>query len=300
MVDIKRILCPVDLSEVSRHALDHALALAKWYEARVTVLHVFNTPQLLAPAPGMGAEIAYLPPVQPADVTEEVRRFCGPAVTAMGSPVDIEVLEGNAANEIVSLAERLPADLVVTGTHGRGGFERFVLGSVTEKVLRTTTVPVLTVPPPVTQTGSVVYKTILCSIEFSDASTRALEYALSLAEETDAHLILLHVVEGVLEKPHVGELAHFSVPEYFRHLEEDAMARLKAAVPAAARVWCKPDERLASGKAYREILRVAEEASAELIVMGVHGRGALNRRLLGSTTHHVIHGAACPVLTLRA
>lgn len=299
MVDIKRILCPVDLSEFSRHALDHALALAKWYEARVTVLHVFSTPQPLAPAPGMAAEMAYLPPVQPGEITEDVRRSCGPAVTAIGGLVDIEVIEGNAAKEIVRLAEQLPADLVVTGTHGRGGFERLVLGSVTEKVLRSTDVPVLTVPPPVTRTGSVVYKTILCAIEFSGASMRALEYALSLAEETDAHLILLHVVEGILEKPHVGELAHFSVPEYFRHLEEDAMDRLKAAVPAEARVWCKPDERLAAGKAHREILRVAEEASAELIVMGVHGKGVLNRRLLGSTTHRVIREAGCPVLTLR-
>lgn len=75
------------------------------------------------------------------------------------------------------------------GTHGRGGFERLFLGSVTERVLRTTHVPVLTVPPPVERVGSVVYKTIVCPIEFSDPSTRALEYALSLAEEADASLI---------------------------------------------------------------------------------------------------------------
>ena len=96
-----------------------------------------------------------------------------------------------------------------------------------------------------------------CPIEFASASTRALEYALSLAEETDARLILLHVVEGVLEQPHYGEIGHLSVREYYRYLEEDAMARLKAAVPEEARVWCKPDERVVTGKAYREILKVA-------------------------------------------
>jgi universal stress protein A len=145
----------------------------------------------------------------------------------------------------------------------------------------------------------VIYKTILCPIEFSGASTRALEYALSLAEEADARLVLLHVIEGVIDPSLLGEASHFSVPEYYRHLETDAMARLKAAIPEEARVWCTPDERLAAGKPYREILRVAGETRAEIIVMGVHGKGALSRRILGSTTQHVIRAAECPILTLR-
>ena len=120
-----------------------------------------------------------------------------------------------------------------------------------------------------------MYKTILCPIEFSDASGRALEYALSLAEETDARLIVLHVVEGA------------------------AMARLKAAGPEEARVWCRPDERVITGKVYRTILKVAAEDHAEVIVMGAHGTGALHRRLFGSTMHHVIREAGCPVLSLR-
>ena len=144
-----------------------------------------------------------------------------------------------------------------------------------------------------------MYKTILCPVEFSYASIRALAYALSLAEETDARLILLHVVDGALEEPSFSEIGHLSVREYYRYLEEDAMARLKAAVPEEARVWCKPDERVVSGKAYQTILKVAAEDHAELIVMGVHGKGALHRRLFGSTTHHVIREAGCPVLTLR-
>jgi nucleotide-binding universal stress UspA family protein len=78
------------------------------------------------------------------------------------------------------------------------------------------------------------------------------------------------------------------------------MTRLKAAIPEEARTWCKPEERVASGKAYREILRVAAETNAELIVMGVHGRGAIDRWLFGSTTHHVLRETTCPALTLRA
>jgi nucleotide-binding universal stress UspA family protein len=77
------------------------------------------------------------------------------------------------------------------------------------------------------------------------------------------------------------------------------MALLKAAVREEARAWCKPDERVTIGKAYRKILQVAAEEGAELIVMGVHGKGALHLRLFGSTTHHIIREAGCSVLTLR-
>ena len=296
MVDINRILCPVDLSDVSRHALDHALALARWYDAQVTVLHVRELSQQVHVASTPG-EIPAVLPVEPDVVVAEVRRFCGEPADAPDGRVTVMVKDGRPVKEILQQAEH--ADLLVMGTHGRSGFERIFLGSVTEKVLRSTHVPVLTVPPPVERPETVVYKTILCPIEFSSASARALAYALSLAKETDARLILLHVVEGSADQLSVMEMGHLSVREYYRYLEEDAMARLKAAVPDEARVWCTPDERIATGKAYRGILNVAAEEKAELIVMGVHGRGALHLRLLGSTTHHVIREAGCPVLTLR-
>jgi nucleotide-binding universal stress UspA family protein len=297
MAEIRRILCPVDLSEISRHALDHALAIANWYDARVTVFHVFSVPQLpMPPPPGMAEDLPELRPPQPAAVADDVRRFAGLTAAARA---DVVVVEGRPVREILDQAERLPADLLVMGTHGRSGFETLFLGSVTEKVLRSTHVPVLTVPPPAERVETVIYQTILCPIEFSDPSTRALEYALTLAEETGARLILLHVVELLVDASQFSEVGHFSLPEYQRHLEENARARLRSSVPEEARVWCTPVERVMTGKAYRVILDVAEQEHAELIVMGVHGKGALNRWLFGSTTQHVIRGARCPVLTLR-
>ncbi len=299
MVNIHRILCPVDLSEFSRDALHHALALAKWYEANVTVFHVYSAPEPLLPVTGMPGNVPLLPPVQPDEVAEHVRRFCVSSLGDTGKSIEIVVREGNATKEIVLLAEQLPADLLVLGTHGRSGFERLFLGSVTEKVLRSTRVPVMTVPPPVTQPGPPLYKTILCPLEFSDASPRALDYALSLAQETDARLILLHVIESVLGEAGAAEMGHLSVSEYHRFLEDDAMARLKSVVPEQARVWCTPEERVTRGRAYREILKVAGDEGVELIVMGVQGKGALNRLVFGSTTHHVIREAGCPVLTVQ-
>jgi nucleotide-binding universal stress UspA family protein len=298
VVDIGRILCPVDLSAVSRHAVDHALALARWYEARLTFLYVSDAfAPLPVPPTSLAGDVTFLPPVPPDVVEEDIRTFCGPTPDWPGGPPSVVVKAGRPVEEIVRAAE--DADLLVMGTHGRSGFERLFLGSVTEKVLRTTHRPVLTVPPPVEQPPTVLYKTILCPIEFSSASLRALEYALSLAEETDARLILLHVIEGTPDQPTFGALGHLNVREYYRHLEEDALARLKAAVPDDARVWCRPYERVMTGKAYREILSIAAAERVEVIVMGVHGKGLLHVRLFGSTTHHVIREATCPVLTLR-
>ena len=77
------------------------------------------------------------------------------------------------------------------------------------------------------------------------------------------------------------------------------MARLKAAVPEEARVWCRPDEHDITGQAYRTILKVGAEDHAQVTVMGVHCQGTLHRRFFGSTTHHVIREAGCPVLSLR-
>jgi nucleotide-binding universal stress UspA family protein len=299
VVSITRILCPVDLSEFSRDALRQALALAEWYEAQVTVCHIYSAPQPLLSATGLPGDVTLPPPVRPDEVAEQVRQFCASSFQDTGKHVEIVVAEGNAAKEIVSLAEQLPADLVILGTHGRSGFERLFLGSVTEKVLRTTRAPIMTIPPPITQPGPALYKTILCPLDFSDASTRALEYALSFAREADARLILLHVIENLLGEEGASEIGHLTVSEYDRYLEVDAMARLKSVVPETASVWSAPEERVVKGRAYREILKVAKDEDVELIVMGVQGKGALTRLVFGSTTHHVIREAGCPVLTLR-
>jgi nucleotide-binding universal stress UspA family protein len=300
MVNINRILCPVDLSQFSRDALHHALALAKWYAAQVTVCHVYSALQPLLPVTGMPGNEPLPPPVQPDDIAEEVRRFCAPLLTDSGQSVEIVLREGNATKEIVLLAEQLGADLLVLGTHGRSGFEHLFLGSVTEKVLRTTRVPVMTVPPPVTEPGSARYKMILCPLDFSDTSTRALDYALSLAQEAGGRLILLHVIESLLGELGASDMGHLSVSEYDRYLEADAVAQLKSAVPEQARVWPALEERVTRGRPYRQILKVAKDEGVELIVMGVQGKGALNRFLFGSTTDHVIREASCPVLTIRA
>jgi len=218
-----------------------------------------------------------------------------------GVPVSFGVYEGHVVGEILDRARDWPADLVVMGTHGRGGFERWVLGSVTEKVLRKASCPVLTVPPPaggLNPAGPVLFRSIVCPVDFSGASLAALGYALKLAEESCAEITVLHVLEWLLEEEPGARIAGFDVPEFRRYLEKDARERLLTLVPADARDWCRPREAVVGGRPWREILRVAEETRADLVVMGVRGRNPVDLALFGSTTQHVVRGARCPVLVV--
>jgi nucleotide-binding universal stress UspA family protein len=212
----------------------------------------------------------------------------------------IAVEAGDPVKVIARVVAESHPDLLIMGTHGRGGFERLLLGSVAEKVLRLVGCPVLTVPPPGAAAGPPSFKTILCAIDFGPSAIRALEYAFSLAKEADARLILLHVVESLADAAALAEPVGFSIPDFQKSLEHDASERLTALIPADARSWCRPEPLVTSGRAHREILRVAKDTQAELIVMGVQGRGAIDLLLFGSTTHHVIREAGAPVLTLRA
>jgi nucleotide-binding universal stress UspA family protein len=300
MIEIKKILCPTDFSDFSRRALDHALALAKWYAAEVSVLHVI--PKVLMPPEAYPYLTEPLLPDPRARerAIEELGRFVHHA-REIGVPTEIRLEEGDAVEEILKLAKQLPAHLVVMGTHGRRGFERLVLGSVAEKVLRKATCPVMTVasePEGAAASEKALFKRILCPVDFSASSTRALEYALSLAKEADAHLTLLHVLEAALEE--AGDMAAFALSEYRDFLKRNALERLKEAVPEDAREWCEPEFLVASGRSYRHILDVAKKQDTDLIVMGVQGRNAVDLALFGSTTHHVVREAKCPVLTIRS
>jgi nucleotide-binding universal stress UspA family protein len=297
MVSINRILCAIDFSDFSRDALRHGLALAKWYSAELTLFHAYQVSQPLA-VTGVQASVPAFVAVDPGKVADEVRAFCAPLLASSEQKAGIVVRPGDPAREIRHEAEAGRADLVILGTHGRSGFERLFLGSVTEKVLRSTPVPVLTIPPPVREPGPRIYGTILCPIDFSDTSIRALEYALSLAQESDARLILLHVLEDVLGAARPGTFGDLTLAEYYRRREEEAAARLGAVLPEEARAWCHPEERVVIGRAYDEILTIVADERVDLVVMGVQGAGVLNRLVFGSTTHRVIREASCPVLTL--
>ena len=301
MIKIRRILCPIDFSDFSRHALDHAIAIARWYDASVTVVHVFSP----TPVPAFGPGPAGFEPIVLTDVDRQqllayTREFVA-TESAPGIRIDVGLREGNTAAEILAQATGMDADLLVVGTHGRSGFERLVLGSVAEKVLRKARCPVLTVPrrhPDAVPSGA-LFTRIVCAVDFSDCSMHALKYALSLAQEAGGCLTVLHVLAPELVDPvGLGE-EHVSLAALLLQREEQARQRLEQAVPQKARASCKVESVLVHVKAWREILKIASDRQAELIVIGVQGRGAADLLFFGSTAHHVVRQALCPVLTLR-
>jgi nucleotide-binding universal stress UspA family protein len=298
VLNIRRIVCPVDFSPISKRALDHAAAIARWYEAELVVLHVVPFMPTLFGFPA-AVDSAAVASADADAVIPELTRFIEPAQT-MVSAAQMTVRSGSPAQEILRHAAEAKADLLVLGTHGRTGFERFMVGSVTEKVLRKAPCPVLTVPARCEgQPEHPVFARILCGAEFSEASDHAVGYALSLAQEANGRLTLLHVVDWMPDKS-LAKYPEFEPAAYREVVFREARRRLEALVPDEARNWCEPDLRVSCGKPYREILRIAAEDQADLIVLGVHGLNPMDRLLFGSTTQHVVRQALCPVLTVTA
>jgi nucleotide-binding universal stress UspA family protein len=304
MVYIKHILCPVDFSEYSRHAFDRAVAVARSYGSDITVLHVVPTPAAVPFVP-YGPEGPGPFGYQTLDrerTLSELTRFLA-VEHSIGVPLHYEVIEGGSAHrEVLVQVDHLSADLVVMGTHGRSGFNHLLLGSVAEKTLRTSPVPVLVVPPhtpDVLPTGRDPFRRILYATDFSANSARALSYAASLAQHAAAELTVMHAVEPLPSAgdPTVGSA--FDVVAYEEALEHSATAQLKKFVPDAPTLGCDTDTVVARGRAYKEILRVAAERDVDVIVLGIHGRNALDRLVFGSTAEHVVRRASCPVLTVR-
>ena len=180
-------------------------------------------------------------------------------------------------------------DLIVIGTHGSGGIDKLMLGSTAEKVVRHATCPVLTVGPLVRLLSLERFGNILYATDFSTGSLRALNYALSLAEEDRAELTMLHIIES---KP----ASEAELVDWKRRDRE----RLSQLVPTDIDLPSKPEIEVEAGAPAKEIVRLADARNAELIVMGSHSDGVVSTHLPWTTLHHVLQHAHCPVLTVRA
>lgn len=308
MIAFKHILCPIDFSETSIRALTYAAAFASWYEAQLEVLHVvpaFDSGLVPAMSHRVGESTPY--PVSHDEIVSEIRR----AITAAGAGgVNPRPLahEGRAHEMIVSRAQAQPADLLVMGTHGRSGVSRLLLGSVTEKVLRMASCPVLTVPAtaPSTVAAPVALKRILCPLDYSPSALKALRYALDLGRQADGCVTVLHALEymDLEERPEPAPFdpCYEAIVEGRRRrqqLVDHARERLHAQLAEEPVTWCKIEEVVAVDRAYKATLQHAAEARADLIVMGAQGTGGLELMLYGSNTQHVVRAATCPVLTVR-
>ena len=290
---IKKILCAIDRSPSSLQAFGYALALARWQSARLNLLEVIEE----APPPGVNrAPTSDGVPNETRTTLERDLRRVLTARRASDVKVEISLRNGNVVQEILAQAKTSRPDLMVIGSHGRGGIQRLVLGSVAEKVLRLATCPVLTVRRGVrlVRRSRSPFATILCPTDFSAAANKAVAYAKRLAQEADAKLILMTAVEW----PFGDEVTSGAVAELQKSIASNASDALTRLLPRPASNGPRAQAIVAVGKASAAIVKVARARSVDLIVMGVSGRGALDVAILGSTTHHVIREGTWPVLTV--
>jgi nucleotide-binding universal stress UspA family protein len=295
MLEVNRILCPLDFSEFSVRAYRHALSLAQHYRAKLIAQHTVEVWRHPSASFAATADLydEYCQTLR-GNGKEQLKEF-GKNYTYNEVQPELVVDEGTAADSILSFAQNQKSDLIVMGTHGLRGFDRLMLGSVTDRVMRRAPCPVLVVREPPHDAVAVAQEPhsshrldrILACVDFSKDSEQALNYAFSAAAEYGAELTLLHVLEKAPSAAKTDEAI------------TEATAQLDKLIPPERRTALKIKTAVRTGKPYQRIIQFAREAQLDLATMGVRGRGALDIAVFGSTTYRVMQLGPCPVPSAR-
>jgi nucleotide-binding universal stress UspA family protein len=285
-VTIRNILFATDFSTASERALNYALAVARRYEARIHAVHIIRPDSFqMLPPDALTATRALIRRSAEEEMADLLvsGRFRGIAHQAL-------VEEGELWSVLSGIIERNAIDLLVLGTHGRTGVQKVLLGSVAERVFRLAECPVLTVGPTVTDQAPEEedFHSILFATNFTPTSERALAYALSLAQEHQARLTLLHAVQ---------DLDNVS-PRSIETLRQFFLRRLEKLVPPGTDLWCEPEFVVTFGSPVESILQEATDTNADLIVLGIRGTSPLGH-LPPAKAYRIVSEADCPVLTVR-
>ncbi len=296
-VQFKNILCATDFSDFSNNTVNYGAALAKEFDAKLTICHVIDLSSV-----AIYGEFQLDPIGQQNRIVEDaaaqLQELTGDQAVAWEPLITV----GKPADEIARAVEDKGIDLVITATRGRSGFKRFILGSVTERLIRTLTCPLLVVRSPehefVKAPGEEIrLKKILVGCDFSPDSGQAFDHAVSLAQEFEAELHLTHVIEPPAQPNLIREdnLVSEKIQEDYHNL---LIQKLREKVPQEAVNWCIPQTSILVGQAYEEIVKYAYTRDIDMIVLGVRGHGLVKTLFLGSTTDRVIRNSPCPVLSV--
>jgi nucleotide-binding universal stress UspA family protein len=293
MINIERILCPTNLSPESDEALRYGVALARAYEARLFLFYCAAA-NFMADEPLTGLdpertnkifEVSLAPYV-------DLRSFANldwEGVVVRG--------EENIGTAIAQAAAERKVDLIVMSARRRPR-AAVLLGSTAETVCRTALSPVLVTHPREREwvglaTGAITIQRVLAAHDFSEDSALALDFALSLAQEYEAELHLVHVLED-------GDQAEVAWgPNQAEGRYHEAARALQKAIPPEASLWCRVVTAVRQGRPYEELLAYAREHEIDLICMGVTGKGGGLRALFGSNVDRVLRQAPCPTLVAR-
>jgi nucleotide-binding universal stress UspA family protein len=296
-VQFKNILCATNFSDFSNLTVRFGLALAREFGARLYICHVIDLSSV-----AIYGEFQLDPVGQQDRIMDDAGRQLEELIGEQAVQWEALISVGNPADEIARAVEEKNIDLVVTATRGRTGLKRLVLGSVTERLMRMLTCPLLVLrsshPDMISMPEEgIKLDKILVGCDFSPDSDAAFEHALSLAQEFEAELHLVHVIETPVQsdfakdQPPAGE----GLSEASRSL---LIEKLRGMVPEEAVHWCSPQTVLLPGHPYEELVRYAESNHIDMIVLGVRGHGLVKTLFLGSTTDRVIRRAPCPVLSV--
>jgi nucleotide-binding universal stress UspA family protein len=282
----ENILFATDFSPAAAHAIPFIKKIARHFESNLVALHV--KPPVVNPMTQPGTWPADLEAAKVFD--KEHREQLLDTFAGIDTKVVIE--EGNIQSQLENAIQKYDTDLVVIGTRGRTGLAKMLLGSVAEEIFRTVPCPVLTVGPH-SDARKADIREILFATDFAAEAPAAATYAISLAQEFEARLTLLHVIP----EPKPGDLVSWS------DVRESSKKLLRNLVPAEAEAWCKPEYFVERGDPAQRILDLANVRGVDLIILGAQpekGVPGAATHLPIATAHKVVAHANCPVLTVRS
>jgi len=282
----ENILFATDFSPAAAHAIPFIKKFGRHFQSNLVALHV--KPPVVNPMTQ--------PATWPVDV-EAAKEFDKEhreelLDTFAGINTDVLIEEGDIQSRLDKAIQEHNTDLVIIGTRGRTGLAKILLGSVAEEIFRTVPCPVLTVGPH-SDPAKANIREILFATDFASEAPAAAAYAVSLAQEFQARLTLLHVVP----EPKPGDLVSWS------NVQESSKNLLRKLVPAEAEAWCKPEYFVERGDPGQRILDLANVRAVDLIILGAQpekGVPGAATHLPIATAHKVVAHANCPVLTVRS
>jgi nucleotide-binding universal stress UspA family protein len=284
----KNILLATDFSPASNQALEYAASLARRYGSAIYLTHIIT----LDGYPIISPEFAASSLQKMHAEAERGFRELLKSGRLIALPYKAMIQEGNLWPALEESIKKYDIDLLVVGTRGRDAVQKVLIGSGAEEIFRKAGVPVLTVGPTTGKESQyeLEFKNILCATDFGKSAEREAEHAFSLAQEHYSRLRLVHVI------PHPEAYG-----EDILALEKEASrAQLRGLVPRETKMHCKVDFEVAVGEPVEQILRIAEETKADLIVMGAKARKTLAGNVPHTKAYRVVCGAHCPVLTVKS
>jgi nucleotide-binding universal stress UspA family protein len=278
-VTFERILVPTDFSKTSQRAIEYAKAIAKQDNSQLLLVHVTPPMNMITPP-----EAAWVDVAEVESAEAERLEQSGAALRSEGYRVRTISLSGALYDELLSAVKQNDVDLIVLGTHGRKGYDRFLLGSDAEAILRQVRCPVLLVGPaaPALQDKTWHLREVICATTLDPRSAQVAAFAHKLAAQHGADLVLFHA-----QDPDRPDADWVSFEEAFHHY-----------VPEGLGTCSCLRTRLASTPPGTGIVDIAKQRGCDLIVMGAHSASSMATHLPPGTVAKVLIEAPCPVMTM--